>query len=122
MDRIPDIDEMIADCEKSKKENEVIVFAVGTGRIYPKGMGRKMKKAMKEAMEYIISLEGFVGFHPVDLWHTMLLFETLNNAKGARNNLKAKGISVGQVVPIVIEEKYLGCKDASEDEESEDKE
>lgn len=69
---------------------------------------RKMRKAMKEALEYIKKLEGFVGVHPVDLWHTLLLFDSLNNAKGGRNMLRFKGVQCGDnIVPILVEKKYL---------------
>lgn len=107
-----DIDEMIAECEKKRTYNEVIAFALGAGRIYPVGMSRKMRRAMKEAVEYISKLDGFIGFHPVDIWHTMLIFDTMNNAKGARNLLKAKDVAIGQIVPILVEKRYVEVQNA----------
>lgn len=100
----PDMEQMIEECRKKQKPEEEIVFAFGVGRIVPV-LGKR--KAMKQGMDFIKRQEGFKGVYPVDLWHTLLIFDTLNNAKGARNNLKAKGISVGNVVPVLVDEKYL---------------
>ena len=70
--------------------------------------GKKIRKGMEEAIKYIKKLDGFVGVHPVDLWHTLLLFDIENNAKGARNLLIAKDIQCANyIVPILIETKYL---------------
>ena len=100
-----DIDEMIKECERKRMPDEAIVFAVGSGRIVPK-FG--MKKKMKEAFEYIKSLEGFVGFHSVDLWHTLLLFDSKSNAICGRNMMEHKGIPVGTyVVPVMVKKIFL---------------
>lgn len=100
-----DIDKMIAECERIKKDNEVITFGIGVGRMLPKiGMIKKQEKAL----DYIKSLDGFLGVHPIDLWHNILLFDSLNNAKAAKNLLTSKGISVGTyVVPGLILKEYL---------------
>ena len=82
-----DMDEMIKACEETRREDETIVFAIGAGRIAPK-LG--MKKAQLAAMQYINDLEGFIGIHPVSLWRTLLLFDTLNHAKAGLNQMKAK--------------------------------
>ena len=95
----PNMEEMIKACEAKQTPDEVICYALGTGRIIPK-IGWKKRQA--EAMDYIKSLEGFIGFHPIDLWHTLIIFDTLNNAKGARNLLKFKKVPVGQVAPILV--------------------
>ena len=108
MNNYPDMDEMIEECKKKQKPSEEIVFAVGAGRIAPK-IGKK--KAMGEAMNYIKSLDGFIGVYPVDLWHTLLIFDSLNNAKGARNGMKIKGIGVGNVIPILVEKQYINKED-----------
>lgn len=107
MRKIPSMDEMIAGVKRKQKDNEIIVFAFGVGRLIPMKLMRKATKAaMEEAIEFIKAQEGFVGVHPIDLWHNLLIFETLNNAKGARNSLKFKGVSVGEIVPVLIP-KYM---------------
>lgn len=99
-----DIDKMIRDCEKKKLPNEVIAFAVGSGRVAPKlGIINKQKAAMN----FISELDGFLGFHPIDLWHTLLVFDTLNNAKSGKNLCKSVGILTGNyVVPILIDKQF----------------
>ena len=99
----PSMEEMIESCEKKRREDEVIVFALGVGRVIP--MLGKMR-AMKKGMNYIKTLEGFIGVHPIDLWKNLLVFDTLNNAKEAKNKLRFKGVPVGNVAPILIEKEY----------------
>lgn len=101
----PDINEMIKQCKAKQKPDEAICFAVGAGRILPK-LG--MRKQMEAALEYIKGLEGFCGVHPVDLWHTLIIFDSLNNAKGGKNMMQAKGISTGKyIVPILVQKQFL---------------
>ena len=107
MKKIPNMEEMIAAVKKKQKDDEVIVFAFGVGRLIPmKLMKKATKKSIETAIEFIKAQEGFVGVHPIDLWHNLLIFDTLNNAKGARNSLKFKGISVGEIIPVLIP-KYM---------------
>jgi hypothetical protein len=107
-----DMDEMIKACEETRREDETIVFAIGAGRIAPK-LG--MKKAQLAAMQYINDLEGFIGIHPVSLWRTLLLFDTLNHAKAGLNQMKAKGIGVGQIAPILIPTIHVKGETANEE-------
>ncbi len=101
--KTPTMDEMIADCEKSKKPGEVIAFGIGAGRVMPRIFdSRKQKKAMKDAIEYIKKLDGFLGLHPYDEWHTLIIFDELNNAKQGYNLMKSKGIPLGQIAPVLI--------------------
>ncbi len=102
--KVPDMDEMIKRCEEKREPGQVIVFGLGAGRILPR-LG--MIKAQKKAMELISKQKGFIGVHPIDLWHTLLLYETLNDAKGAKNELKFRNCPVGEVVPVLIQEEYL---------------
>lgn len=95
----PSMEEMIADCERMKKPDETIVFAIGAGRMIPK-LG--MKKIMEKTFEYIKGIDGFIGVHPIDLWHNLLLFDTLNHAKAAKNVLSSKGVPLGQIAPLMI--------------------
>lgn len=105
MDKIPSMDEMIKACEDKVKPNEAIVFGFGVGRMIPM-LGKR--KGFERAMDLIKAQDGFLGVHPMDLWYNVLIFDTLNNAKSARNVLKSKGISVGQVVPLMIPKEYAG--------------
>lgn len=104
-----DFEKELQACKEKQKPNETIVFTVGCGRIIPLRTDRKnTRKAMEEAINYIKKLEGFIGVHPVDLWHNLLLFDSENNAKGARNLLRAKDVQCANyIVPILIETKYL---------------
>ena len=83
MQKIPDMEQMIADAEAKRKDNEIMCFAIGAGRVAPKfGMKKKQEQALKMVQEQ----EGFIGYHLVDLWHTLLIFDTLNNAKYTAKN------------------------------------
>lgn len=94
-----DMDFMIEQCEKKRRKDEVIVFAIGAGRIVPK-IG--MKKEFEAAFKIIKNLDGFIGVHPVTLWKTLLIFDTLNHAKSGKNLLKLRGIEIGEIVPLLI--------------------
>lgn len=104
-----DFEKELQACKDKKREDETIVFTVGCGRMIPLITDRKkIRKGMKEALEYIKKLDGFIGVHPVDLWHTLLLFDTENNAKRARNLLRAKDVQCANyIVPILVETKFL---------------
>ena len=104
-----DFEKELQTCKNKKREDETIVFTVGCGRIIPIPTdARKLRKGMEEALEYIKKLDGFIGVHPVDLWHTLLLFDTENNAKCARNLLRSKDVQCANyIVPILVETKYL---------------
>ena len=100
-----DIDRMIRECEKKQRPDEVICFGVGAGRIAPKIGWMKKQKA---AVDFLKSLDGFIGVYPVDLWRTVIMFDTLNNAKGGKNQMNAKGIATGKYIcPFLVEKKYL---------------
>lgn len=77
------------------------LWAVTTGVVRP------WLKRSREAVEYIKDLDGFVGVHPVD-GYTLWLFDTLNNAKIARNLMLSKGIQCGDnICDVFVDEKYL---------------
>lgn len=112
MSNIPTMEEMIEECRKKQKPDEVICFALGLGRIVPGAfMGRKLRRAQKEAFEYITKLDGFQGIHPIDIWHNLAIFDTVNNAKAGRNLLQSKGCETGQVAPILVNKMYLAKKE-----------
>ena len=104
-----DFEKELQACKDKQTLNETIVFTFGCGRIMPLVTDKKkIRKGIEEALEYIKKLEGFIGVHPVDLWHTLLIFDTENNAKGARNLLRAKDVQCANyIVPILVETKYL---------------
>lgn len=66
------------------------VWSVSTGRVNP------LLKRSREAVNYIMALEGFVGAYPVQPHGTLWFFDSKNNAKGARNLMEAKGIQTGR--------------------------
>ena len=65
-----------------KKEIEVYTVAVGNMPMLPKFL---MPKAVTDAIEIIKKQEGLIGVTPMYPRGTLLLFDTENNAKGARN-------------------------------------
>lgn len=65
------------------------VWTVATGNVDP------LKKASRKAVELVKGLEGFVAVHSHYPHGTLWLFDSLNNAKGARNQMEAKGIQCG---------------------------
>ena len=74
-----------------KKEGMVSYWSVAVGNL-PLFFGRKQAK---KALEYISQQEGFVGICPCYPRGTLCLFKTLNDAKGARNMMRLKGIKCG---------------------------
>lgn len=52
-------------------------------------------KQARQVSDFLNSLDGILGIHMVDRYHTLLAFETLNQAKIARNRIKAEGNPVG---------------------------
>jgi len=118
---MPSMEEMIKACEEKVTPNEVIVFGLGVGRLLPKfGMRKAQERAIKRIMEF----DGFIGVHPVDVWHNLLLFETLNDAKAARNVLRHECPgAVGQVVPLMIPKEHYeaGKARCTDSRQAEDK-
>lgn len=103
-----DMDEAIADLERKKRPDESICYGFGVGRMVPLPWDKKaVKKGIEEALRYIKKLDGFIGVHPVDINRNILVFDTLNNAKGGRNLLKSKDVNVGDVVPILMQTAFL---------------
>ena len=88
-----------------RKPNEVSAWTVAVGNIPLNPF--KMKKAEK-ALKYIVKLEGFIGFTPCAPYGTLCLFKTENDAKGARNLMRAKGIQTGiNIGEVYIDKMYL---------------
>lgn len=110
-------EEMIEEMRAAQpKEGEVKLWTVAVGNPVPPWASRKLKKAGKEAIEYIKTLEGFVGVNPVPGKGTLLLFRTENQAKGARNLLNMKGCPTGRnICACFVEKKYVPEEADNED-------
>ena len=66
------------------------LWSVATGNI------DIFKRASRKAVKYIMALEGFVAVHPTPNHEgTLWMFDSENNAKGARNMMRSKGIQCG---------------------------
>ena len=63
--------------------------AVGNIPIFP-------RKSSLKALTFIQEQKGFLGFHPVYPHGTLCIFETKNDAIGARNLMIAEGIKCGK--------------------------
>ena len=70
-------------------------------------------RRFRKDMQYVESLEGFIGFHQIFPHGTLCLFDSENNAKGARNMMRFQNIRVGKnICPVYIHKDYLAfCKD-----------
>lgn len=89
-----------------KKPNEVSAWAVGVGNIT---LNPFFLKRQKQALDFIKSLEGFIGVTPCYPHGTLCLFKTENDAKGAKNLMSAKGIQVGKyITEVYVDKKYIG--------------
>lgn len=60
------------------------------------------KRKAKAAVDLIKQQEGFVGVNPQPPLGTLLLFRTENNAKRARNVLRAAGVVCGNNICKVL--------------------
>lgn len=64
-------------------------YTVATGNI------NWLIKGSREVPKYVSKLEGFLGVHPMPPQGTLWIFDTENNAKIARNKMRAMGIQCG---------------------------
>lgn len=64
------------------------LYSIATGRIDPR------RKDSRDAVDLIASQPGFLAIHPSEKG-TLWFFDSLNNAKLARNVLKSEGAEVG---------------------------
>ena len=80
--------------DRKRRDDEVSLWTVAIGEIDPFAKGWK-KKAQEEVIEFIKTLSGFVGVHPVIGSGTLLLFRSEEQAKDGRQKLKDKGCPVG---------------------------
>lgn len=67
------------------------VYSVATGRIDP------LMESSVKAIQFVKKRKGFVGVHATEDGNfTLWLFDSLENAQGAKAQMKYKGILVGQ--------------------------
>ena len=52
-------------------------------------------KQARQVSDFLNSLDGILGIHMVDKYHTLLAFDTLNQAKIARNKIASEGNFTG---------------------------
>ena len=64
-------------------------WSVATGKVSP------FSKASRKAVEFMSKQEGFKGAKGVDNHGMLWFYDTENNAKGARNMARLKGIKCG---------------------------
>ena len=64
-----------------------------------------LNKRTKQALKLIKEQEGLIGMHPMYPRGTLLLFESENDAKGARNVLRYNGVECGDnICKVQIDE------------------
>ena len=74
--------------EKVVKELPKYMWGVATGRI------NIFWKKSRQAVDYMTKQEGFLAIFPAND-HTLFFYDSENNAKGARNMARTKGIQCG---------------------------
>ena len=85
-------------------ERKCYAFGIGNLTLNPLLMG-KQKKILKK----IMGLKGFWGVNPQYPNGTVVIFDTLNNAKGGRNTIRSWDIqtSTGEIVEVFVDEAFL---------------
>lgn len=89
------------------KENEIEVWTVAVGNIplLPRVL---MPKGVTKAIKLIKEQKGLIGVTPMYPRGTLLLFDTENNAKGARNMLRFNGVKCGDnICQAFVDKRYL---------------
>ena len=82
---------------RSKKENEISVWAVGTIEMNPFATG-DLAKLQDQIFSVIVGTDGVVGAHPVFGKGTLFLFDTEERANRAREAMINSGLPVGEEV------------------------
>lgn len=84
------------------------LWAVAVGNVPSPFSLPSVKRKAKAAIDLIKQQEGFVGVNPQPPLGTLLLFWTENNAKAARNTLRAAGVICGNnICPCMVDERFL---------------
>lgn len=71
-------------------KRNVFVFAVGNMPLNP--------IKLMQTVNFIKLLDGFIGLHPCYPKGTLLVFDSLNNSKRARNILQDNGVQCGTYI------------------------
>ena len=89
-----------------RRDNEISCWTVAVGNFVP------FLKNSRLAIEFIKTLDGFVGVHPFPPRGTLILFRTESDAKIARNLMEAKGIVCGKnICECYVDKKYVEVPD-----------
>lgn len=89
-----------------RRDNEISCWTVAVGNFVP------FLKKSRLAIEFIKTLDGFVGVHPCPPRGTLILFRTESDAKIARNLMEAKGIVCGKnICECYVDKKYVEVPD-----------
>lgn len=64
-------------------------YTVAVGNFSP------FRRGSRNALKFIKTLDGLIGVHPCYPRGTLILFDSENNAKIARNLMESKGIRTG---------------------------
>lgn len=101
-----DMTEAIERLEENKREDEVIVFAIGIRNLMPKRPTVAELKRCENKLNKIKKCDGFIGVSPVEFPYYLLLFDLLSDAIKAKDELEYKGMKLGNIIPILIEKQY----------------
>lgn len=82
---------------RSKKENEISVWAVGTIEMNPFATG-DLAKLQEKIFSVMVGTDGLVGAHPVFGLGTLFLFKSEELADKARKAMQESGLPVGKSV------------------------
>lgn len=89
---------------EERLEMDAFVFAVGNLSLSP-----FKRRENRKFIAILNNQKGFLGVKPEYPRGTLLFFDTLNNAKGARNILRSKGVDCGDnIVTVKIDPRYVG--------------
>lgn len=84
-------------------EVELWTVAIGNLPLFP-----WLHKDIRELLKLIKGMDGFTGIYPNYPQGTLLLFDTENNAKGATNILRFRGVQCGtNICKVLVDKKYV---------------
>jgi len=82
---------------RSKKENEISVWAVGTIEMNPFATG-DLAELQDQIFSVMVGTDGLVGAHPIFGEGTLFLYRTEKSANKAREAMINSGLPVGEGV------------------------